>query len=203
MASTTNDSKGYFWNSVGGDRIYNAESFGKWLSTFFTTGVRSGQCDVVADGTSMKVTLEPGYVNINNPEAANPGGKVRLFEEELDFAIPISDSINPRIDTLVLERNDNNREIIAKIVKGTVSATPVAPAPVRNSTVYQLVLAEIYVAAGVTVINNSDITMKRSDPEKCGIITGTVSNNQLTYGTTDLTPGVSELADGVFYFMYE
>lgn len=25
----------------------------------------------------------------------------------------------------------------------------------------------------------------------------------ITYGTTDLTPGVSELADGTFYFVYE
>lgn len=202
MASITNDDKGFFWNSQGGDRKYNAESFGKWLSAFFTTGVLTGDCDVTAQGNNMKVIVAPGYVNINNPDAANPGGKVRLFESDTELTVEMADNINPRIDTVVVERNDNNREVVLKVVKGTAAADPVAKAPVRNGSVYQLVLAEIYVAAGVTTISNSNITMKRADPTVCGIITGAVTNNQILYGTTDLIAGTSELPDGTIYFVY-
>lgn len=202
MATATNDDKGFFWNSAGGDRKYNADSLGKWLSAFFTTGVFAGDCEVTATGSNMQVQMAPGYVNINNPDAANPGGKVRLFEAITTLTVETADAYSPRIDTVVIERNDNTREITAKIVTGVASATPTATAPVRNGSIYQLVLAEIYVAAGVTQILNSNITMKRSDPALCGIITGTVTNNQIMAGTTDLTPGESELADGVFYFVY-
>lgn len=201
MAVTTHDDTGFFWNSQGGDRLYNAESFGKWLSKFFTAGVFTGDCEVTA-GTGMKVIMAPGYVNINNPDAANPGGKVRLFEADTELTIEMADASNPRIDTVVIERNDNNREITAKIVKGTANASPVATPPVRTGSIYQLVVAEIYVAAGATSITNANITRTVTDNTRCGVVTGTVANNQIMFGTEDLTPGVSELADGTVYFRY-
>lgn len=199
----TTDNYGFFWNSNGGDRKYNADSLGKWLSKFFTTGVMPEDFQVTATGSNMKVTMDVGYVNIENPDGAIQGGKARLFEESVEFTVDMADSIYPRIDTIVIERNDNNREITAKYVKGTAAETPTATTPVRNTTTYQLVIAEIYVAAGASTISNSNITRKCADNTVCGIVTGTVSNNQITYGTTDLTPGVSELADGVIYFVYE
>lgn len=199
----TNDDKGLFWNSNGGDRKYNADSMGKWLSKFFTTGVTPDDFQVTATGSNMKVIMSEGYVNIDNPNSAMRGGKVRLFEDTTEFTIDMADSVYPRIDTIVIERNDNDREISAKYIKGTAAETPVATAPVRTTTVYQLVIAEIRVAAGASTISNSDITRKCADNSVCGIVTGTAPNNKIIYGTEDLTPDVSELADGVIYFMYE
>lgn len=187
------DDKGLFWNSQGGDRLYDADSFEKWIKKFFTTGVFSGDLEVTA-GTGMSVSIASGYVNVN--------GKIKLFEDDTVLTLSMADSTNPRIDTVVIERNDNNREITAKIVMGTPSAIPAPVAPIRTDTVYQLVVAEIYVAAGVTQILNSNITMKKSDPTLCGIITGTVAQNQMVFSTQDLTPGESELADGTVYFVY-
>lgn len=200
--ANTNDDKGLFWNSEGSDRLYDANSLGKWLSRFFTTGVLPGDFEVTP-GTGMTVNMAPGYVNIDNPDSANPGGKVRLFESTTNLALEMASSINPRIDTVVLERNDTDREITVKVVRGTPAEIPVPVEPVRTSSVYQLILAEIYVDVGVTSIDPEKITMKRADAAKCGIVTGTVSNNQIMAGTEDLEPGVSELADGVFYFVYE
>lgn len=202
MAENTNDDKGLFWNSEGSDRLYDANSLGKWLSKFFTNGVFAGDLEVTPVG-GMVISMAPGYVNINNPDSTAPGGKVRLFDEAVNFTIEQANTVYPRIDTLVLERNDNDREITAKVVMGTAAATPEPTLPVRTSSVYQLVLAEIYVDTGTTVIDAEDITMKRTDDSVCGLVTGTVTNNQITYGNTDLTPGVSELADGAVYFMYE
>lgn len=195
MAVTTNDDKGFFWNSEGGDRKYNANSMEKWLKKFFTTGVFTNDCQVTADGSSMKVNVSEGYANIN--------GKVIFFEDSQELTVEMADATNPRIDAVVIERNDNNREIIAKVVTGTAAVSPVAPTPIRTDTVYQIVLAHIAVATGATVITQSNITSKRTDPLLCGIVTGSVANNQLTYGTQALTPGVSELPEGVFYFQYE
>lgn len=188
------DDKGLFWNSQGSDRLYDADSFEKWIKKFFTTGVFSGDLEVTA-GTGMSVSMAPGYVNIN--------GKIKLFEDDTDFTLSMADGTNPRIDTVVIERNDDNREITAKIVTGTPSAIPSPTAPVRTDTIYQLVVAEIYVAAGATSITSANITRKVDDNSVCGVITGTVANNQLSYGDTDLTAGESELADGTFYFVYE
>ena len=188
------DDKGLFWNSQGGDRLYDADSFEKWIKKFFTTGVFSGDLEVTA-GAGMSVSMAPGYVNIN--------GKIKLFEDDTDFTLSMADGTNPRIDTVVIERNDDNREIAAKIVTGTPAAEPTPTAPVRTTTIYQLVVAQIYVAAGATSITDANITRKVDDNSVCGVVTGTVANNQLSYGDTDLTAGESELADGTFYFKYE
>lgn len=199
----TNDDKGLFWNSTNNDRLYDADSFGKWFSRFFTTGVMPGDFEVEPVANDMAVTMQTGYVNIDNPESASIGGKSRIFEDSITFELAMADSTNPRIDTIVIERNDTDREITAKVITGTPAATPVATAPVRTASIYQLIIAEIYVDAGTSTISSDKITMKRADSNVCGIVTGTVSNNEITYGNTDLEEGVSELADGVVYFVYE
>lgn len=198
----TNDDKGLFWNSEGSDRLYDANSLGRWLAKFFTTGVMPGDFEVtVVNG--LTVSMAPGYVNISNPNSTIPGGKVRLFDEAEQFTLTMASSIYNRIDTIVIERNDTDREITAKVVMGTPAETPSPVPPVRTNSVYQLVIAEIYIPVGATSLTDDNITMKRADASVCGIITGTVSNNQILAGTEDLEPGVSELADGTFYFVYD
>ena len=198
----TQDSLGLFWNSEDGDRKYDANSLGKWISKFFTNGVFTGDFEVTPV-TGMTIAVAGGYANINNPNSANGGGKVVLLNETQNFTLTTANTVYPRIDTVVIERNDNDREITVKIVTGTASANPAPTAPVRTNSIYQLVVAEIYVDVGTTSISASDITMKRDDNNVCGIITGTVTNNQIVYSDVDLTPNVSELADGTIYFVYE
>lgn len=200
--AATNDDKGLFWNSENSDRLYDANSLGKWLSKFFTTGVMPGDFEVtVVNG--LTISMAPGYVNIDNPDSANPGGKVRIFENATQFTLSMASSIYNRIDTIVLERNDTDRDIVAKVVIGTPAETPSPTPPVRTNSIYQLVIAEIYIPVGATSLTNDNITMKRADSSKCGIITGTVSNNKILVGTEDLEEGVSELADGTVYFVYD
>lgn len=195
MARNLDDSKGLFWDSQGGDRKYNASSFERWLSKFFTTGVFAGDCEVTAGESGLSVVMASGYANTN--------GKVRFFDDSTILTLATADGYNPRIDTVVIERNDNNREITVKIVTGTPSATPVPVAPIRTGSIFQLVIAEIYVDVGATSISEENITRTVTDETRCGVVTGTVANNQIMYGTEDLTPGVSELANGTFYFVYE
>lgn len=156
---------GYFWNSNEGDRIYDADSFSNWLKKFFTTGVFQNDLQVTADG-GMVVRVGTGYANIE--------GKVRMFDAETTFTIAASNSRYPRIDTIVVQKSENARSITLEYVQGGASANPSAVPPTRSGGIYQLVLAQVYVAAGATSITQANITDKRPDSSVCGWVTGTV-----------------------------
>lgn len=157
---------GLFWNSVSSDRLYDADSFSEWLKKFFTTGVFNGDLQVLA-ASGMDVTVQTGYANIE--------GKVRFFDTATTFTLAPASGTYPRIDTIVVERNDTDREITIKYVQGTYSGnTPTPTAPVRAAGVYQIVLAQIYVAVGATEIAQGNITDTRANNTLCGWVVGTV-----------------------------
>ncbi len=151
-----------FYNSQNGDRIYDADSFEHLLKRFFTSGVFSGSCQVLADGNGMTCVVGTGYANCD--------GKVRFFFESTNLSFANAHATYDRIDTVVIERNDTDREITCKVVQGTYSASPVPKAPVRENGVFQLVLAEVYIAAGTTGITQSMITDKRPTASVCGYV---------------------------------
>lgn len=151
-----------FYNSQDGDRVYDADSFEHLLKRFFTSGVFSGCCQVLADGGGMSCTVGTGY--------ANCSGKVRFFFESTSLAFANAHATYNRIDTVVIERNDTDREISCKVVQGTYAANPVPKAPVRENGIFQLVLAQVYIAAGTTGITQSMITDKRPDTSVCGYV---------------------------------
>lgn len=167
MAEMNGDNYGYFYDSESGDRKYNADSFEKWLKKFFTSGVFYGDLQVTAND-DMTVTSASGYANVD--------GKVRLFSYEENLIIETAHATYDRIDTIVIERNDEERQITRKVVKGGYSSNPEPIAPVRADGVYQLVLAEIYVAAGATSIAQSNITDKRPDTTVCGYVVCPIDN---------------------------
>ena len=165
----TADSFGLFWNSDNGDRKYNADSLERWLRKFFTSGVFQGDLQVIAS-SGMTVNVRTGYCNLY--------GKVGLFETVNSLTLQSAHSVYPRIDTVVVERNDVDRIIYLKVVKGAYSGNapqPTAPVWDEDEGVYQLVLAQIYVGAGVSSITQANITDKRADSSVCGYITGTVT----------------------------
>lgn len=151
-----------FYNSENGDRLYDADSFEHLLKKFFTSGVFAGSCQVTADGSGMGCTMDAGYSNCD--------GKIRFFTQAEDLALQNAHATYDRIDTIVIERNDSDREITAKVVTGNYSASPIPVEPVRTGGVYQLVIAEIYVSAGAVRITQADITDKRPDTSVCGYV---------------------------------
>lgn len=156
-----------FYNSVGGDRKYDAESFSELLSKFFTTGVFNGDLTVSASSQGgMNVDVAPGYINI--------GGKVMNFEITTQLSLDIGGGTYPRIDTIVVERNDIDRDFSLKVVKGGYASNPSPTPPVRSADVWQMVLAQVYIGIGETSVSNANITDKRGDSSVCGIVTATV-----------------------------
>ncbi len=163
---------GLFWNSENGDRTYDADNFAELLNHFFTTGVFEGELQVVAN-SNMTVSVKTGYCNLE--------GKIKFFDSITNITLDVANSIYPRIDTIVIEKNITNRNITLKKVTGQISSsTPVATEPVRNETQYQIVLAQIYVGAGVSEITQSNITDTRTDSSICGYVSGTVKEIDYT-----------------------
>lgn len=166
----------FFYNSIEvdgvKDRPYDADSFSDWLKKFFTTGVFNGELRVTASG-GMGISVASGYCNIN--------GKVMMFDTT-PLTVGTADSQYYRIDSVIIERNDTQRNFFVKIVQGSVGAesSVTGVTPVRSGGVYQLVLARIKVKPGATSITQADITDTRSNKSLCGIVAGTVTQMDFT-----------------------
>ena len=160
---------GYFFNSNSGDRTYNAESFETWMKPFFSNGVFNDGMKVSAQTTpDMTVSVEPGYANLD--------GKPAFWPTSNTITIATASGVYNRIDTIVLRRDDTNRQISIEAVTGTAALTPSPTPPTRNGDVFEVVLAQIYVGIGVTSITDGDITDTRIDPDLCGFVTCPVVN---------------------------
>lgn len=155
---------GYFFNSNNGDRTYNAESFESWIKPFMSNGVFTNGMKVSAQSTpNMTVSVAAGYANLD--------GKLGVWPSANTMTIDTASGVYGRIDTIVLRRNNTNRQLTLEVVKGVASLSPSATPPTRDADVFELVLAQIYVGAGVTTITNSNITDTRMNTTLCGFVT--------------------------------
>lgn len=158
---------GYFFNSQNSDRKYNADSFETWLKPFFISGVFAGTLQVTAQNTpDMTVKVSPGFANLN--------GKPGYWPDTNTLELDTASGVYSRIDTIVLRRDNTNRQISLEVVTGVASASPQPTAPQRTSDIFELVLAQILVGVGVTEITAANITDTRTDSTICGYVTATV-----------------------------
>ena len=124
----------------------------------------------VTDGTGwISNSNGDGVVWWNDEEASN-GAKLKLI-------IDAADGVLNRIDRVIVEWETTNYVAYPqiKILKGSASSNASAPALTNNSTVRQISLARISVAAGITAITSSMITDERLDTSVCGLVTDKVS----------------------------
>ena len=154
-----------FFDSKDGDRKYSAEDFREWLRDLYPTGVMENGFFATAND-DMTITIGAGFVNI--------GGSVKTFEEAT-LTIPAAGS-SDRIDAVVIELNEEEKDIVIKYVTGTQTA----PTPVRTDTIYQLIPAEITVKAGTTQITQKDVTDTRMVEDLCGYIVRLVDSYDFT-----------------------
>lgn len=125
-----------------------------------------GMAVTVSDGTGwMANSNQDGVVWWNEHEAVNTS--------KLQLTIDAADGVLDRIDRVIVEWKTTNYvdwpEI--KILKGTIGSRATAPALTNHSTLRQISLARINVAAGTTAITASMITDERLDPSVCGLVT--------------------------------
>lgn len=156
------------FNSVNSDRVYKAEDWAWYFSTFIKNGVFPDPSDglkVVAD-SGMNLKVKPGFAFIHGYAMRNP--------DEYVITIDTADGAFARIDRVVVRLDHVSRDMYIHLLKGTVSDRPVAPDITRDAEIHDIVLADVTVMAGTTAITNANITDRRFDKTLCGIVTGTV-----------------------------
>ena len=154
-----------FYNSSNGDRVYDASSFEEWLKPFFKNGVFNGELQVTANN-NMAVTVAAGNAYIN--------GRMKCFDAVTSLTLANAHATLNRIDNIVVRRNDADRDFELIVQTGSSAASPAAPTPTRTSTVYDLVIAQVYVPAAAVKITQANITDTRADSSLCGWVASNI-----------------------------
>ena len=159
-----------FFNDDNDDRIYNAIDFASYFSKYFTDGVFQG--GFVATPSGMNLNISEGHANIK-------GYRYELIDG-IDLPISYGNGLYSRIDNVVIRLDLENRKITMEVVEGTPSGTPVAPSPVRNEILYDLVIYQLQIPAAATTLTESMIKDTRFDSNLCGIVVGAVKQIDTT-----------------------
>lgn len=165
-----------FFNSVDGDRKYNADSFNSFFEGLISSnGIFEnvgGRLEVMASGNGLNVTIGTGKALVKNCWVKN--------DSATTLTCNAAHNLLARYDTIYLERSEINRNIEIKYAVGTPASNPTKAKPIRNSTVYQLILAYIYIPANLTKITSANIEDCRYNTNLCGVISGLVKQVDTT-----------------------
>ena len=176
-----------FFNSVNGDRKYNAEQMSEYFRGIINEGVYQhldGGLAVTA-GTGLAVNVAAGRAIIQNRWVQNSAA--------MSLTIAAASETYARKDAVVIRLNWSSRSISIAVKTGTPAASPVAPSMTRNSTTYEMALAYVNVAANATSVT---VTDKRSDSTVCGWVTVAQSTSgEVDAQLNDMKTGF----DGVVY----
>lgn len=143
-----------FFNSLNGDRRYNAEQ----MSAIFDGIINDG---IFANiGTAFFVKADVGNTVIIGIGRAWFNSAWIYNDSLLPLTASISEILLDRIDAVVIEidHSDAIRNGTIKIIKGTPSSSPKRPTMVRNVSKNQYPLAFIYRKANSSSIIQADIT---------------------------------------------
>ncbi len=155
-----------FFGSKNHDRVYKSHHWADYFRPFFKTGVFNGDLQVAANN-DMSVTINPGYAWID--------GYMYHLTAPLSIDLEIASGNANRVDNIVIRFDLTNRWIKAYAVTGgyySKAATP--PVPQITSTIHEIVIARVDVAAGTTSIKQEMIEDTRMDDTVCGWVCGTV-----------------------------
>lgn len=166
-----------FFNSVSGDRTYNADDMTRYFEGLVSSGVfanPSGNLQVISrdDIGDMAVSVEPGRGIIDCHWFNN--------DASYEFTVPAADALLNRIDAIDMCYDIDAREIVLKYKTGEPAANPKQPLYYRTQSQKEYRLARINVNKGVTRITQADITDTRPDKAVCGFITNLVDNVDIT-----------------------
>jgi hypothetical protein len=165
-----------FFNSINGDRKYNADDISNYFLKLISNGVFATPASAMqvqaSSGMTVRVSAGWGFINckwINN-------------DSPYLITLDAADVVLNRIDRIVLRLNTNDsaRNVTITVHKGTPASNPTAPNLTRANGVYELSLAQVYIAAGATAITQDTITDERANTSVCGYVTGLIDQIDTT-----------------------
>ena len=144
-----------FFNSVNGDRKYDADQMSEFYNGIVTEGVFQHVDNglAVSAGTGMTVAVATGRAIIQNKWVKN--------DSPLTLDIGAASPVAERVDAVVLRFNSANRNV--SIIVKTGGSEP--PEMTRTGGIYEMALAYVNVQPGATTVSVGD---KRSDSSVCG-----------------------------------
>lgn len=147
------------------DRTYNADDYTDSLAVVIANGVlRSENDDLKVTSSGMTVSVAEGWGWIKGHYYHN--------DSALTLVVPTAPNAGSRIDRVML-RFDNSiqqRKISVVYVQGSAANQPVAPSPTRSQYIYDLVLADVTIAANATGVTIKD---QRANSDVCGWVYST------------------------------
>ena len=156
-----------FFNSLNGDRRYNAEQMSAIFDGIINDGV------FASIGTAFGVKADTGNVITVGIGRAWFNSTWLLNDAILPITADVSEVLLDRYDAVVIEidHSETVRAGSIKIVKGTPSSSPQYPTMVSTLDVHQYPLAYIYRKAGSSDITQSNIK-SMIGTSSCPYITG-------------------------------
>lgn len=166
-----------FFNSVNGDRKYNAEDMNNPYKGIVSNGVIAKTDDSdsfqVQSVSGMEIVVKMGYGIFADKWA------ILDADEPLTVATP--HVTLGRIDSVIvrIDKSEDVRNGSIQYVQGEPSENPVPTALTRNSTITEYRLCNITVNANATQITQGEIEDTRPTNE-CGFVTNLLQDSDIT-----------------------
>lgn len=158
-----------FFNSLNGDRTYDADQMSEYFDGLISNGVYEsvgGALQVKAvTGGGMNVQVMPGRGVINCKWISN--------NSALILEVTAAHAVLNRWTAVVMRLDIVNRLMTITTKDGTPASTPTKPSMDNTASAVELCLAYIYVGAGVTSISQANIEDMRAS-DLCGWVTGLI-----------------------------
>ena len=150
------------------DRAVDSEFLRQVNRQYYSDGVFYDQSDrlqVVAD-TGMQVKVMPGCAHIQ--------GAIGIETQQRTLQVQAADE-QDRIDAVVvrLDLSLAVRSSDLYILKGAPAESPQPPALTRDSTTWELGLANLFIAQNTATVSQQRITDTRLDTGRCGVVGAT------------------------------
>lgn len=159
-----------FFNSVNGDRVYNAEQMSAIFEGLITDGVY--------ESVGNKLAVQPNSGMTIQIASGRGWCKRKWFNNTTDYLMTLEASdvtLNRWCAVCVRsDINDTVRSAVPVLKYSEYATTPVKPVATNTETVKELILAYVYIKAGASEITASDITDTRADEALCGWVTGLI-----------------------------
>lgn len=157
-----------FFNSLNGDRTYNADQMNSMFEGLISDGVYESvdNAFIVTPSSGLTFSVGSGRAIVGEKWVKN--------DADTTITLNAAHVTLNRYTAIVLRKDIANRQISIEMIDGENASNPTKPSILRNSSYYDLCLAYVYVAAGATVITSASITDTRADNTVCGWVTGLI-----------------------------
>lgn len=157
-----------FFNSLNGDRTYDADQMSEYFDGLVSNGVYEsvgGGLQVLAVSEGMAVNVSTGRALINCKWLNNSA--------VLTLDITSAHAILNRWTAVIVRLDIVNRLMTITTKDGTPASDPVKPPMQSDASMVEMCLAYVYVAADSGSISQADITDMRGT-NLCGWVTGLI-----------------------------